>query len=65
MFGTYLRLRVSVWASDRVVIAAARSNLRRGALARKHRQFRHDYYRAMLDFHRKAQDLHIALIVGA
>jgi hypothetical protein len=31
MYGTYLRLNVTVWASDRGVIRAARSKLTRSA----------------------------------
>lgn len=58
MFGTYCRLGVPVWSTDRQVIRAARQLL--SATARRRldlRAERHAFYRKMLDFHRGQQAL--------
>lgn len=58
MFGTYQRLRVSIYASNRDVIAAARLKLK--PKYRKHRGARaqrHAFYRQILEYHAKAGDL--------
>ena len=58
MLGTYHRLNVHVWSSDLTVIRAARRKLVKGVRRdRTKRTQRHAYYRAMLDYHRKAQRL--------
>jgi hypothetical protein len=58
MFGTYCRLHVHVWASDREVIRAAQRKLKRSVrYARKHREARHAFYRTMLDYHHQGQKL--------
>lgn len=58
MFGTYCRLGVPVWSSDREVIRAARRLL--AARARRGRDLRaerHAFYRQMLEFHHCGQAL--------
>ena len=58
MFGSYLRLRVHVSASDLDVIRAARRKIvRKYRTARDRRDARHAFYRAMLGHHHHAQDL--------
>lgn len=58
MFGTYQRLNVSIWASDRAVIKAARTKIdkshRKGLQMRSQRKV---FYRSMLYYHHKAQEL--------
>jgi len=59
MYGTYCRLNVHVFASNRDVITAAsrkmlKASVRRG---REHRAARHAFYRQMLHCHRKDRDL--------
>lgn len=58
MYGTYLRLDVTVWDSDRAVIRAARRKLKRSAQrdAAK-REARKHFYREMLEHHANAQRL--------
>jgi hypothetical protein len=58
VFGTYCRLRVPVWSTDREVIRASRRLL--SARARRGRELRaerHAFYRQMLEFHHGEQDL--------
>lgn len=56
--GTYHRLRLPVWASNRTVIKAGLGKLkpvaRRG---RTHREARHAYLRELLAVHQSARDL--------
>ena len=54
MFGTYLRLGVHVWASDREVIRAARSRI---VVSSNTRQHRREYYRLMLQYHHEQQNI--------
>lgn len=62
MYGTYLRLEVTVWASDRAVIHAARRKLTRSArLDPAKRDARKRFYRAMLEHHANTQRLVAAL----
>jgi hypothetical protein len=56
--GTYERLGVTVFASDREVIKAASRKLRPEArFGHKRRKARHAFYREMLACHRAAQEL--------
>lgn len=57
MFGTYQRLRVSVYASNREVIKAASRKLTKQAMRSEYRKPRHEFYRQMLGHHVKARDL--------
>jgi hypothetical protein len=58
MHGTYLRLGVTVWASDRSVIRAARRKLARSARRDPaKRDARKRFYREMLEHHANAQRL--------
>jgi hypothetical protein len=58
MYGTYLRLDVTVWASDRAVIRAARRKLTRTAQRDPaKREARKRFYREMLAHHANAQRL--------
>lgn len=58
MYGTYLRLDVTVWASNRMVIRAARRKLARSARRDpKKRDARKRFYREMLEHHANAQRL--------
>lgn len=58
MYGTYLRLDVTVWASDRTVIRAARRKLTRTAQRDPaKREARKRFYREMLEHHANAQRL--------
>ena len=58
MYGTYLRLGVSVHASWRdVVRAASRKLVRKARRDPAKRDLRKQFYREMLDYHRKDQDL--------
>ncbi len=58
MFGTYCRLGVPVWSTDREVIRAARrllsATVRRGRALRAER---HAFLRQMLEFHHCEQEL--------
>jgi hypothetical protein len=56
--GTYERLGVTVFASNRDVIKAPSRNLKPEArFARKHRKARHAFYREILACHRAALEL--------
>jgi hypothetical protein len=56
--GTYERLHVTVWASDREVIKAAARKLKPEVrFARRQRKARHALYREMLACHRAARRL--------
>jgi hypothetical protein len=58
MYGTYLRLGVTVWASDRAVIRAARRKLARSARRDPaKREARKRFYREMLKHHANARRL--------
>jgi hypothetical protein len=58
MYGTYLRLGVTVWTSDRAVIRAARRKLTRSARSDpSKREARKRFYREMLEHHANAQRL--------
>ncbi len=58
MYGTYLRLDVTVWASDRTVIRAARRKLARSARRDPaRREARRRFYSEMLQHHANAQRL--------
>lgn len=58
MYGTYLRLDVTVWASNRTVIRAARHKLTRFAQRNPaKREVRKRFYREMLEHHANAQRL--------
>jgi hypothetical protein len=58
MHGTYLRLDVRVWASDRAAIRAARRKLTRSARRDPaKREARKRFYREMLEHHANAQRL--------
>lgn len=55
MYGTYLRLNVPVWATNRQVIKAARAKIQKKCrTGAKHREGRKLFYRSMLDYHAKA-----------
>lgn len=59
MIGTYNRLRVSVHASNREVIAKARKKIaKRHRHCPSKREDRKAFYRAMLEQHRKARELY-------
>lgn len=58
MYGTYLRLDVTVWANNRAVIRAARRKLARSAWRDpEKRGARKRFYREMLQHHANAQRL--------
>lgn len=58
MYGTYLRLDVTVWASNRTVIRAARRKLARSARRDPaKRAARKRFYGEMLQHHASAQQL--------
>jgi len=58
MYGTYLRLGIPVWASDRTVIRAAQRKLTRSARRDPaKREARKRFYREMLEHHANAQRL--------
>jgi hypothetical protein len=58
MYGTYLRLDITVWDSDRAVIRAARRKLARSARRDpSKRAARKRFYREMLEHHVNAQRL--------
>ncbi len=63
--GTYNRLRVHVWASDRQVIRALRKKLNPAILkGRGHRERRLDLYREVLAIHRGSQGLYVRVQQG-
>lgn len=58
MCGTYLRLGITVWDSDRAVIRAGRRKLARSARRDPaKREARKQFYREMLEHHASAQRL--------
>ena len=58
MYGTYLRLDITMHDGWRAVVRAVARKLTRQALRdSKHRAARKRFYRQMLDDHRQAQDL--------
>jgi hypothetical protein len=57
-FGTYQRLGMHVSTSNRGVLMAAWRKLSPLGRSRKHREFRHEYFRAILAHHRDAQALY-------
>ncbi|MBB5754696.1 hypothetical protein [Prosthecomicrobium pneumaticum] len=58
MYGAYLRLDVTVWASNRTVIRAARRKLAQSARRDpSKRDARKRFYREMLEHHANAQRL--------
>ena len=58
MYGTYLRLDVTVHDSWRAVVrAAARKLTRRARRDPRHREARKRFYRWMIDHHRQTQNL--------
>lgn len=59
MFGTYQRLRLSVYASDVAVIKQfSRKMLRKNVrFTREHKAARKNAYRAMLEYHAGAREL--------
>ena len=58
MYGTYLRLDITVHESWRAVVRAASRKLTRQARHDpKHRTARKRFYRQMLDYHRQEQTI--------
>ncbi len=58
MYGTYLRLDITVPDRWRAVVRAASRKLNRRALRDpKRRAARKAFYRQMLDYHRQAQEM--------
>ncbi len=58
MYGTYLRLDITVHHGWRAVVRAASRKLNRKARHDpKRRAARKDFYRQMLAYHRQAQDI--------
>lgn len=58
MYGTYLRLDITVHDGWRAVVRAASRKLTRQALRNpKHRAARKRFYRQMLDYHRQSQEI--------
>jgi hypothetical protein len=58
MFGTYQRLRVPVWATNREVIKAANRKIKRECRrGLKYRGPRHAMYLALLEHHANARNL--------
>jgi hypothetical protein len=58
MYGTYLRLDITVHDGWRAVVrAASRKLMCKARLDPAHRDARKRFYRAMLDYHREAQEL--------
>lgn len=59
MYGAYCRLAVPVWASRQTVVrVASRKMLKKSVrYARKHREARHAFLRAMLQYHHESQQL--------
>lgn len=56
MYGTYCRLHLPVWATDREVIRAAHRKLKRSVRrAHKHREVRHSILRELLEHHTRAR----------
>lgn len=58
MFSTYQRLRVSIFASNRNVIRAARKKLKPSCWHdARYKDGRKLFYRNMLEYHHKAREL--------
>ncbi len=58
MYGTYLRLDITVHDGWRAVVRAASRKLSRQARRNpRHRAARKHFYRQMLTYHREAQDI--------
>jgi hypothetical protein len=58
MYGTYLRLDVTVHDNWRTVVRAASRKLNRQALRDPNRRTaRKEFYRQMIDYHRQAQNV--------
>ncbi|MBN8958040.1 MAG: hypothetical protein J0H17_15950 [Rhizobiales bacterium] len=58
MYGTYLRLDITVHDGWRAVVRAASRKLTRKARRYpQHRAARKAFYRQMLDYHRQAQEI--------
>jgi hypothetical protein len=58
MYGTYQRLNLHVYATDREVIRAVRKKFKRAMLHNHEvRKARHDVYRKMLEYHHEARAL--------
>ena len=58
MYGTYLRLDITVHDSWRAVVrAAARKLTRQTRCDPKHRTARKRFYRQMIDYHRQEQEI--------
>jgi hypothetical protein len=58
MYGTYLRLDLTVRDNWRAVVRAAAKKLTPAALANPaHRAARHRFYRQMLTYHQQAQQI--------
>ena len=58
MYGTYLRLDITVHDGRRAVVRAASRKLTRQALRDpKHRAARKRFYCQMLDYHRQSQEI--------
>lgn len=66
MFGTYNRLGLPVWATERQVIRAARFKLtRRARWGRECRSERHKFLRQMLAHHVDARKLYADVVMGS
>lgn len=58
MYGTYQRLNVSIYASDREVIrAASRKIAKSNRFGKLHRAERKAFYRRILGYHASAREL--------
>jgi hypothetical protein len=58
MYGTYLRLDITVHDGWRAVVrAASRKLTRRARRDPEHRTARKQFYRQMLEYHRQAQEI--------
>lgn len=56
LYGTYCRLNLPVWATNREVVRAARRKLKRSVRrAHKHREARHAILRELLEHHAHAR----------
>jgi len=65
MYSTYCRLNLSIYADTRTVLRAVRRKLRPSAKrGRKHREGRHEIYRAILKEHADARALYIDVLAG-
>lgn len=67
LYAQYCRIEVKaggVGASDRALIKAAHTKLRKAARGREYRDARHGWLRALLEYHREAKALYINVING-